>query len=153
MSVSVLASQPDIMEGNVFDGRLDHIRLDPEVGAVVVGFDSHISFNKILKASSYLKNPDVLFIATNRDERFPMEHVVCPGKKERQGGLEYLSVCVLRDEAPGHLTPSYHTQLTVVDVAKHVGTYVVRTVATCAHRHAIAIDRAVNMAAAAAPST
>lgn len=70
---------PDVMEGNVFDGRLDHIRLDPEVGAVVVGFDSHISFNKILKASSYLKNPDVLFIATNCDERFPMEHIVCPG--------------------------------------------------------------------------
>ena len=75
-----LPFQPDVMEGNVFDGRLDHIRLDPEVGAVVVGFDSHISFNKILKASSYLKNPDVLFIATNRDERFPMEHIVCPGK-------------------------------------------------------------------------
>ncbi|KAF0304464.1 Glycerol-3-phosphate phosphatase [Amphibalanus amphitrite] len=74
-----LGEGPDVMEGNVFDGRLDHIRLDPEVGAVVVGFDSHISFNKILKASSYLKNPDVLFIATNRDERFPMEHIVCPG--------------------------------------------------------------------------
>ena len=79
--------QPDVMEGNVFDGRLDHIRLDPDVGAVVVGFDSHISFNKILKASSYLKNPDVLFVATNRDERFPMEHIVCPGEMLSSGDV------------------------------------------------------------------
>ncbi|XP_037070392.1 glycerol-3-phosphate phosphatase-like [Pollicipes pollicipes] len=86
---------PDVMEGNVFDGRLDHIRLDPEVGAVVVGFDSHISFNKILKASSYLKNPDVLFVATNRDERFPMEHLICPGT-----GTMVASVCVASGREP-----------------------------------------------------
>ncbi|XP_076031283.1 glycerol-3-phosphate phosphatase isoform X3 [Oratosquilla oratoria] len=71
---------PDPCPENVISLR-DSIHLDPEVGAVVVGFDGHFSFPKIMRASSYLANPDVLFIATNTDERFPVSNMnlVFPG--------------------------------------------------------------------------
>ena len=51
-----------------------------QVKGVVVGFDPHLSYLKMIKASSYAKNPDNLFIATNEDSFLPtVEDVVIPG--------------------------------------------------------------------------
>lgn len=56
------------------------IELQDDIGAVVIGFDEHISYPKILKAANYLADPNCLFLASNADETFPMEiPLVVPG--------------------------------------------------------------------------
>ena len=54
--------------------------LDPEVGCVVTSLDYHTSYIKIIKVVSYLKNPDVMFLVPNMDERFPQgPNLLLPG--------------------------------------------------------------------------
>jgi phosphoglycolate phosphatase len=69
------------MMENVANHLKNNFELDPEVGAVIVGFDQFISYPKMMKAASYLKNKDCIFIATNTDEQFPHEggDIVIPG--------------------------------------------------------------------------
>ena len=46
---------PDqIKEALQFYQEIDQIKLDPDVGAVVTGFDTQISYNKLALASLYL---------------------------------------------------------------------------------------------------
>uniref|UniRef100_A0A1A7Z4G2 Glycerol-3-phosphate phosphatase n=1 Tax=Iconisemion striatum TaxID=60296 RepID=A0A1A7Z4G2_9TELE len=49
------------------------VPLDPEVKAVVVGFDEHFSYMKLNRALQYLIQKDCLFVGTNRDNRLPLE--------------------------------------------------------------------------------
>lgn len=49
-----------------------NVPLDPEVKAVVVGFDEHFSYMKLNRAMQYL-NQGCLFVGTNRDSRLPLE--------------------------------------------------------------------------------
>lgn len=56
------------------------IALEEGIGAVVIGFDEHLSYPKILKAANYLARPDCLFLASNADETFPVDtDLVVPG--------------------------------------------------------------------------
>ncbi|GBM89981.1 Glycerol-3-phosphate phosphatase [Araneus ventricosus] len=71
---------------------LGEVKLDPEVGAVIVSFDHYVSYPKLTKASSYLKDPSNLFIATNRDEQFPNEgNVIIPAAGSFVTAIEVVS--------------------------------------------------------------
>ena len=51
-----------------------------EIGAVIATYNFHINVAKMAQAASYLDNPEVLFIGTNRDPKFPYEgSIVLPG--------------------------------------------------------------------------
>ncbi|XP_053953475.1 glycerol-3-phosphate phosphatase-like [Anastrepha ludens] len=69
---------PDVMPSRLGEYLASGFRKDPDIGAVVVGFDVHFSFCKMIKAAVYLDDPKCLFIATNTDERFPMPGMVIP---------------------------------------------------------------------------
>lgn len=53
----------------MFNGRC----FQPEnVGAVLVGYEKHFNYTKLMKAANYLVgNPNCFFLATNEDETFP----------------------------------------------------------------------------------
>jgi len=71
---------PDLTPGHWTPGMCD-IDLEPDVGAVVVGFDNQLSFPKLARACSYAKQKDCLLIASNADETYPHPNpnVIVPG--------------------------------------------------------------------------
>ncbi|XP_053984504.1 glycerol-3-phosphate phosphatase [Hylaeus volcanicus] len=61
---------PDVMDGDEVE-MVTNFKPDPEVGAVIVGFDKYFSFPKLVKAATYLKDPNIHFIGTNCDTERP----------------------------------------------------------------------------------
>ncbi|XP_002740645.1 glycerol-3-phosphate phosphatase-like [Saccoglossus kowalevskii] len=54
--------------------------IDNEVKAVLVGFDEHLSYIKLIKAGTYLNDPECAFVATNEDLRYPLGgKIMIPG--------------------------------------------------------------------------
>ncbi|XP_061563592.1 glycerol-3-phosphate phosphatase [Cololabis saira] len=62
---------PEHISGKQIDWA--NVPLDPEVKAVVVGFDEHFSYMKLNRAMQHLLQHDCLFVGTNRDTRLPLE--------------------------------------------------------------------------------
>ncbi|XP_078052353.1 glycerol-3-phosphate phosphatase [Augochlora pura] len=60
----------DIMNGDEVEAIIN-FKPDPDIGAVVVGFDKHFSYPKLMKAATYLQDPNIHFIGTNRDTERP----------------------------------------------------------------------------------
>ncbi|XP_067859094.1 glycerol-3-phosphate phosphatase [Heptranchias perlo] len=53
--------------------------LDPNVGAVLIGFDEHFTYLKLCRAARYLQDPACIFVATNTDTLLPLEGGGIPG--------------------------------------------------------------------------
>lgn len=54
--------------------------VDPTVGAVVVGFDGHLTFRKLAHAQMYLCGEKrMMFLATNTDPTYPLGKKLLPG--------------------------------------------------------------------------
>ncbi|XP_071551872.1 glycerol-3-phosphate phosphatase-like [Panulirus ornatus] len=59
------------IEGSIYSALAQgSLGLDPQVGAVAVGFDREFNYDKIVRATSYLADPECLFLATNTDEKY-----------------------------------------------------------------------------------
>lgn len=68
VGISCYGIGPDVINPNT---PYSVFEKDPEITAVIVGFDEHFSYLKMVKAATYLNDANVHFIATNMDERFP----------------------------------------------------------------------------------
>uniref|UniRef100_A0A0A1WZZ7 Pyridoxal phosphate phosphatase n=1 Tax=Zeugodacus cucurbitae TaxID=28588 RepID=A0A0A1WZZ7_ZEUCU len=87
---------PEVLQGKLNDFIAQQVATQAadDVGAVVVGFDEHFTFAKMLKASNYIcSNPDCLFMTTNLDtvHRYPEYRI--PGTGALLAALE---TCVER---------------------------------------------------------
>lgn len=73
VGVSSVGVGPEALQGENPSDWLA-VPLDPDVRAVVVGFDPHFSYMKLTKAVRYLQQPDCLLVGTNMDNRLPLEN-------------------------------------------------------------------------------
>lgn len=68
----------DHLEGPIAEFVLKKFKLEEGVGAVLVGFDGHFSYVKLIKAVNYLCDADVKFIATNPDNAYQFPWFLLP---------------------------------------------------------------------------
>ncbi|KAJ8413972.1 hypothetical protein AAFF_G00065700 [Aldrovandia affinis] len=85
--VPFVEGETDVPGATIFD-----CPLDSDVRAVLVGYDDKVNFLKLAKACCYLRNPDCLFLATDRDPWHPLPRGrVTPGSGSLVVALETAS--------------------------------------------------------------
>lgn len=73
VGVACVGVGPEPLQGDSPSAWLE-APLEPDVRAVVVGFDPHFSYMKLTKAVRYLQQPGCLLVGTNMDNRLPLEN-------------------------------------------------------------------------------
>ncbi|KAG5669578.1 hypothetical protein PVAND_017465 [Polypedilum vanderplanki] len=68
----------DDMSDTYGEYMMNNYKLYEDVGAVIVGLDKFFNIPKMLKAMNYLKNPEILFLATNVDVRSEFPNLIFP---------------------------------------------------------------------------
>ncbi|KAG5841324.1 hypothetical protein ANANG_G00198330 [Anguilla anguilla] len=82
--VPAVGREPEIPGATIYD-----CPLDSDVKAVLVGYDDKLNFLKLAKACCYLRDPDCLFLATDRDPWHPLPRGrVSPGSGSLAAALE-----------------------------------------------------------------
>ncbi|OWA50175.1 Phosphoglycolate phosphatase [Hypsibius exemplaris] len=81
LGLQCIGNGPDPVPEDFLEDDWRAESLDKDVRAVVVGFDKHISYFKLIKAACYLNDPKVHFVATNADTTFPSSSrdIIIPG--------------------------------------------------------------------------
>ncbi|KAG5261760.1 hypothetical protein AALO_G00288040 [Alosa alosa] len=80
----------DVSDGP--DVSIYNFPLEPDVKAVLVGYDERFTFMKLAKACCYLKNSDCLFLATDPDPWHPLRGGrITPGSGSLTAALETAS--------------------------------------------------------------
>ncbi|XP_039488587.1 glycerol-3-phosphate phosphatase [Drosophila santomea] len=84
------------LQGFSMPDHIHSIFLDPNVGAVVVGADKDFNTIKLTKACCYLKDRDVMFVATNRDAALP----AAPGRMVPSAGVMVAAIQAASQRMP-----------------------------------------------------
>ncbi|XP_007891714.1 glycerol-3-phosphate phosphatase [Callorhinchus milii] len=71
LGIACIGPGPDPLCGAMGDWAA--LPRDSDVGAVLVAFDPHFSYMKLVRAAAYLRDPGCRFLATNTDTRLPLE--------------------------------------------------------------------------------
>lgn len=73
--IRYICSNPEKYQYNALINIISNgLELDDEVGAVLIGFDQHFNYWKILEASNYLKDSNCLFLGTSMDVVLPTQN-------------------------------------------------------------------------------
>lgn len=68
-----------------------YLNLDPNVGAVITGLDLNVNYHRLAITLQYLRNNDVIFMATNIDSTFPSHGRILPGAGSIIDSVKYCS--------------------------------------------------------------
>ncbi|KAM4615702.1 chronophin-like [Polymixia lowei] len=83
------ADVPFVEDVDAPDAAIANCALSPNVKAVLVGHDDKFTFLKLAKASSYLRDPNCLFLATDNDPWHPLKDGrILPGSGSLIAALE-----------------------------------------------------------------